>query len=116
MAEGGTLNLDFISRYAVTEYVDDGLLRSVSASYPNLWIDVVDETLFSNEARLNLFTRLMHFADLKDIENMNSDGQMEEFLSQQYYEYTFKGMPTAKARNIIKALNPCFDILHLWRK
>ena len=111
LAEGGTLNLDFISRYAVTEYVDDGLLRSVSASYPNLWIDVVDETLFSNEARLNLFTRLMHFADLKDIENMNSDGQMEEFLSQQYYEYTFKGMPTAKARNIIKALNPCFDIL-----
>lgn len=53
----------------------------------------------------------MHFADLKDIENMNSDGQMEEFLSQQYYEYTFKGMPTAKARDIIKALNPCFDIL-----
>ena len=111
LAEGGTLNLDFISRYAVTGYVDDGLLRSVAASYPNLWIDVVDETLFSNEARLNLFTRLMHFADLKDIENMNSDGQMEEFLSQQYYEYTFKGMPTAKARDIIKALNPCFDIL-----
>jgi hypothetical protein len=108
LKEGGALNLDFISRYAFTDFVDDGLLKSISAGYPDLWMDIAAETLFSDEARLNLFTMLMRFAETSDIVKMNSDGQMEKYLSSQNYADVFKDISADKAKGIIDALHPYF--------
>lgn len=111
LAEGGSLNIAFICEYALTTYVTDGLLASIAANYSNLWIDFSKETFFSNESCLNLFIQLMNCSNETDILNMNSDGQLEYYLSQSFYNKVLMDISTSKAKKIIQMLNPRFKTL-----
>ena len=94
--------LDFINRYAFLETANDGLISHVAQQYDHLWADVENNRLFSNEAKLNLFNKLMRYAALDDLEKQNEDGLLADYLRQSNYSDVFDGVQTEKARQIIK--------------
>ncbi len=100
--------LDFINRYAFLETANDGFIPLVAQQYDNLWADVENNSLFSNEAKLNLFNKLMKYASINDLEKQNEDGLLAEYLRKSYYTNAFDGVPTGKARQIIENFNVRF--------
>ncbi len=100
--------LDFIDRYAFLETANDGFIPLVAQQYDNLWADVENSSLFSNEAKLNLFNKLMKYAPINDLEKQNEDGLLTEYLRKSYYTNSFDGVKTDKARQIIKNFNVRF--------
>lgn len=100
--------LDFINRYAFLETANDGFIPLVAQQYDNLWADVENNSLFSNEAKLNLFNKLMKYAPINDLEKQNEDGLLAEYLRKSYYTNTFDGVQTNKARQIIENFNVRF--------
>ena len=100
--------LDLIDRYAFLETANDGFIPLVAQQYDNLWADVENNSLFSNEAKLNLFNKLMKYAPINDLEKQNEDGLLAEYLRKSYYTNAFDGVKTDKARQIIKNFNVRF--------
>ena len=100
--------LDLIDRYAFLETANDGFIPLVAQQYDNLWADVENNSLFSNEAKLNLFNKLMRYAPINDLEKQNEDGLLAEYLRKSYYTNTFDGVQTNKARQIIENFNVRF--------
>lgn len=100
--------LDFINRYAFLDTANDGFIPLVAQHYDNLWADVENNSLFSNEAKLNLFKKLMKYAPINDLEKQNEDGLLAEYLRKSYYTNTFDGVQTNKARQIIENYNVRF--------
>lgn len=100
--------LDFINRYAFLETAKDGFIPLVAQQYDNLWADVENNSLFSNEAKLNLFNKLMKYAPINDLKKQNEDGLLAEYLRKSYYTNTFDGVQTNKARLIIENFNVRF--------
>lgn len=109
---GGSIVLDFINRYAFQQNVDDGFIKLVVKYYPKLWTDIENDALFSNEAKLNLFCRIIQFADIKDIEIQNEDGLLCGFLETLDYRNVFKNTSIIKAKEIIQTLNVKFRTLY----
>lgn len=100
--------LDLIDRYAFLETANDGFIPLVAQQYDNLWADVENNSLFSNEAKLNLFNKLMKYASINDLEKQNEDGLLAEYLRKSYYTNAFDGVQTDKARQIIENFNVRF--------
>lgn len=100
--------LDFINRYAFLETANDGLISYVAQQYDHLWADVENNRLFSNEAKLNLFNKLMRYATINDLEKQNEDGLLADYLRQSNYSDVFDGVQMDKARQIIKLYNVRF--------
>ena len=103
--------LDLIDRYAFLETANDGFIPLVAQQYDNLWADVENNSLFSNEAKLNLFNKLMKYAPINDLEKQNEDGLLAEYLRKSYYTNAFDGVKTDKARQIIKLFDVHFITL-----
>lgn len=103
--------LDLIDRYAFLETANDGFIPLVAQQYDNLWADVENNSLFSNEAKLNLFNKLMKYASINDLEKQNEDGLLAEYLRKSHYTNAFDGVPTGKARQIIKSFDVHFTNL-----
>ena len=97
--------LDFINRYAFLETANDGLISIVAQQYDHLWADVENNRLFSNEAKLNLFNKLMRHATINDLEKQNEDGLLADYLRQSNYSDVFDGVQTDRAHQIIKLYN-----------
>jgi hypothetical protein len=97
--------LDFINRYAFLETANDGLISIVAQQYNHLWADVENNRLFSNEAKLNLFNKLMRYATINDLEKQNEDGLLADYLRQSNYSDVFDGVQTDRAHQIIKLYN-----------
>ncbi len=93
---------DFINRYAFLETVNDGFISLVAQQYDHLWADVENNRLFSNEAKLNLFNKLMKYAIIDDLKKQNEDGLLADYLRQSNYPDVFDGVQTDKACEIIK--------------
>lgn len=100
--------LDFINRYAFLETANDGFISLVAQLYDHLWADVENNRLFSNEAKLNLFNKLMRYATINDLEKQNEDGLLADYLRQSNYSDVFDGVQTANACDIIKLYNVRF--------
>ena len=100
--------LDLIDRYAFLEIANDGFIPLVAQQYDNLWADVENNSLFSNEAKLNLFNKLMKYASINDLEKQNEDGLLAEYLRKSCYTNAFDGVQTDKACQIIKLYNVHF--------
>ena len=100
--------LDFINRYAFLETANDGLISIVAQLYDHLWADVENNRLFSNEAKLNLFNKLMRYATINDLGKQNEDGLLADYLRQSNYSDVFDGVQMDKARQIIKLYNVRF--------
>ena len=100
--------LDFINRYAFLETANDGFISLVAQQYDHLWADVENNRLFSNEAKLNLFNKLMRYATINDLEKQNEDGLLADYLRQSNYSDVFDGVQTDKTRQIIKLYNVRF--------
>lgn len=100
--------LDFINRYAFLETANDGLISLVTQQYDHLWADVENNRLFSNEAKLNLFNKLMRYAIIDDLVKQNEDGLLADYLRQSNYSVVFDGVQTDKAHQIIKLYNVRF--------
>ena len=100
--------LEFINRYAFLETSYDGFIPLVAQQYDNLWADVENNSLFSNEAKLNLFNKLMKYAPINDLEKQNEDGLLGDYLKKSYYTNTFDGVQAEKARQIIENYNVRF--------
>lgn len=103
--QGETICLDFINRYP---YPDDGLILYVSEQYPNLWVDFISDTLFSNESKLILFERIIKYATVRDIISMNVDNELTTYL--EGYGYP-QEITIEKAKKIVDALKPQFKKL-----
>ena len=97
--------LDFINRYAFLETANDGLISIVAQQYNHLWADVENNRLFSNEAKLNLFNKLMRYATINDLEKQNEDGLLADYLRQSNYSDVFDGVQTDRTHQIIKLYN-----------
>ncbi|MDE7431802.1 MAG: hypothetical protein K2N34_07805, partial [Lachnospiraceae bacterium] len=100
--------LDLIDRYAFLETANDGFIPLVAQQYDNLWADVENNSLFSNEAKLNLFNKLMRYATIDDLVKQNEDELLGDYLRKSYYTNTFDGVQTDKARQIIGNYNVRF--------
>ena len=100
--------LDFINRYAFLETSNDGFISLVAQLYDHLWADVENNRLFSNEAKLNLFNKLMRYAALDDLEKQNEDGLLADYLRKSNYSDVFDGVQTDNACEIIKLYNVRF--------
>ena len=100
--------LDFINRYALLETANDGLISLVAHQYDHLWADVENNRLFSNEAKLNLFNKLMRYAVIDDLVKQNEDGLLADCLRHSNYSVVFDGVQTDKAHQIIKLYNVRF--------
>lgn len=103
--QGETICLDFINRYP---YPEDGLFYYLSDRYPNLWIDFISDTLFSNESKLILFERIIKYATVQDINSMNVDDELSVYL--EGYGYP-QEITKDKAKEIIETLKPQFKKL-----
>lgn len=108
LKSGSDYVLDFINRYAFLETANDGLIWLVAQQYGHLWADVENNRLFSNEAKLNLFNKLMRYATINDLEKQNEDGILADYLRQSNYSDVFDGVQADKARQIIKLYNVRF--------
>ena len=102
------LVLDFINRYAFLEMVDDGFLPLVAQQYDHLWADVENNSLFSNEAKMNLFNKLMRYVPVEDLVKQNGDGLLAEYLRKSYYTNAFDCVQTDRAHQIINLFNVHF--------
>ena len=100
--------LDFINRYAFLETVNDGFIPLVAQQYDNLWADVENNSLLSNEAKMNLFNKLMRYATINDLVKQNEDGLLADYLRKSYYTNAFDCVQTDKAHQIIKHYNVHF--------
>lgn len=94
--------LDFINRYAFLETANDGFIPLVAQQYDHLWADVENNSLFSNEAKMNLFNKLMRYVTIDDLVKQNEDGLLADYLRKSYYTNAFNGVQTDKAHQIIK--------------
>lgn len=110
-ASHNTQVLDLINRYAFLPIASDGFIKLVVQKYDNLWSDVENDELFSNEAKLNLFQALMKYGDVEDIVRQNEDGLLAEYLRKSYYDVVFDSVQPNKAKQIIKQLNVRFASL-----
>ncbi|MCQ2197477.1 MAG: hypothetical protein MJZ60_08165 [Bacteroidaceae bacterium] len=110
-ASHNTQVLDLINRYAFLPTASDGFIQLVAKKYDNLWSDVENDELFSNEAKLNLFQALMKYGDVEDIVRQNEDGLLAEYLRKSYYDVVFNSVQTTKAKQIIKLINVRFASL-----
>lgn len=97
--------LDFINRYALGEIANDGFFSLVAQQYDHIWADVENNRLFSNEAKINLFNKLMRYATINDLEKQNEDGLLADYLRQSNYSGVFDGVQTDRAHQIIKLYN-----------
>ena len=102
------LVLDFINRYAFLETANDGFIPLVAQQYDNLWADVENNSLFSNEAKMNLFNKLMRYVPIDDLIKQNGDGLLAEYLRKSYYTNAFDCVQTDKAHQIINHYNVHF--------
>ena len=100
--------LDFINRYAFLKIADDGFILLVAQQYDHIWADVESNRLFSNEAKMNLFKKMMIYATINDLEKQNEDGLLADYLRQSNYSDVFDGVQTDKARQVIKQYNVRF--------
>lgn len=100
--------LDFINRFAFLETANDGFILFMAQQYDHLWADVENNRLFSNEAKLILFNKLMRYATIDDLVKQNEDGLLANYLRQSNYSLVFDGVQTDKARQIIKLYNVRF--------
>ena len=100
--------LDFINRYAFLETVNDGFIPLVAQQYDHLWADVENNSLFSNEAKMNLFNKLMKYATINDLVKQNEDGLLADYLRKSNYSDVFESVQADKARQIIKLYNVRF--------
>lgn len=103
---GDTVALDFVQLYP---YPEDGLISKISDSYDRLWIDFLSDSLFSNESVLILFERIIKYASVPSIKNMNVNDELKEYL--ETYG-NLMDISAVKAIQIIKALNPHFKNLY----
>ena len=103
--------LDFINRYAFLETVNDGFIPLVAQQYDHLWADVENNSLFSNEAKMNLFNKLMKYATINDLVKQNEDGLLADYLRKSNYSDVFESVQADKARQIIKLYNDSNIIL-----
>lgn len=110
-ASHSTQMLDLINRYAFLPTANDGFIELIANKYDKLWADVENNSLFSNEAKLNLFQALMKYGDVEDIVRQNEDGLLAEYLRKSYYDVVFENVPTTKAKQIIKQINVSFASL-----
>ena len=104
----GDFVLDFINRYAFLEMANDGFISLVAQQYDYLWADVENNSLFSNEAKMNLFNKLMRYASIDDLVKQNEDGLLAEYLRKSYYTNAFDCVQTDKAYLIINHYNVHF--------
>ena len=102
------LVLDFINRYAFLETANDGFIPLVAQQYDYLWADVENNSLFSNEAKMNLFNKLMRYVPIDDLVKQNGDGLLAEYLRKSYYTNAFDCVQTDKAHQIINHYNVHF--------
>lgn len=109
MAEGSTECLDFLNRY---EYEDDGLIKEVASCYDGLWTDFCADQLFSNESKLILFERIIKYADVSSIKQINADGAFVEYLEENGYATSLAEVSKDKALQIINTLSPKFKSLY----
>ena len=100
--------LDFINRYAFGEFANDGFISLVAQHYDHIWADVENNRLFSNEAKMNLFNKLMRYATINDLEKQNEDGLLADYLRKSNYSDIFVSVQADKARQIIKLYNVRF--------
>ena len=100
--------LDFINRYAYLEIANDGFISLVAQHYDHIWADVENNRLFSNEAKMNLFNKLMRYATINDLEKQNEDGLLADYLRKSNYSDIFESVQADKARQIIKLYNVRF--------
>ena len=110
-ASHNTQVLDLINRYAFLPIASDGFIKLVVQKYDNLWSDVENDELFSNEAKLNLFQALMRYGDIEDIVRQNEDGLLAEYLRKSDYNVVFHSVQPNKAKQIIKQLKVRFASL-----
>lgn len=103
--------LDFINRYAFLETANDGFIPLVGQQYDHLWADVENNSLFSNEAKMNLFNKLMRYVTINDLVKQNEDGLLADYLRKSYYTNAFDCVQTDKAHQIIKHYNVHFFTL-----
>lgn len=109
IAEGSTECLDFLNRY---EYEDDGLIKEVASCYDELWTDFCADQLFSNESKLILFERIIKYADVSSMKQINADGTFSEYLEGNGYATSFADVSKDKALQIINTLSPKFKSLY----
>lgn len=100
--------LDFINRYAFLETANDEFIPLVAQQYDHLWADVENNSLFSNEAKMNLFNKLMMYVPINDLVKQNEDGLLADYLRKSYYTNAFDCVQTDKAHQIIKHYNVRF--------
>ena len=100
--------LDFINRYAFLKTANDGFIQLVAQQYDHLWADVENNSLFSNEAKMNLFNKLMRYGTIEDLVKQNEDGLLADYLRRSYYTNAFGGVQTDKAHQIIEHYNVHF--------
>lgn len=103
--------LDFINRYAFLETANDGFISLVGQQYDHLWADVENNNLFSNEAKMNLFNKLMRYVTIYDLIKQNEDGLLADYLRKSYYTNAFDCVRTDKAHQIIEHYNVQFFTL-----
>lgn len=108
LSSNSVSSLDFINRYAFTEFVSDNLLEQICKINNSLWCKIMNYKGFSNESRLNLFEQIMKYASEEDICLMNKDGVITDYLSKQYYWDIFHDVNIQKTIKIIKSTNPKF--------
>lgn len=100
--------LNFINRYAFLETANDGFIQLVAQQYDHLWADVENNSLFSNEAKMNLFNKLMRYVTIDDLLKQNEDGLLADYLRRSYYTNAFDGVQMDKVHQIIKHYNVHF--------
>lgn len=100
--------LDFINRYAFGETANDGFLPLVAQQYDHLWADVENNNLFSNEAKMNLFNKLMRYVNVSDLVKQNEDGLLADYLRKSHYTNAFECVQADKAHLIIEHYNVNF--------
>ncbi len=103
--------IDFINRYSFTKYISDGLLHDICSCNEFLWDAVMRDHSLSNEARLNLFEKILIYASDIDIIAMNGSGGVNAYLSEQFYWDIFKNVEIKKSIFIIKQIEPKFKSL-----
>lgn len=109
ITDGSTESLDFLNRY---EYEDDGLFKDVASYYDELWVDFCADKFFSNESKLILFERIVKYADVSSIKQLNADGAFAEYLEKNGYATSFAEISKDKALQIINTISPKFTSLY----
>ena len=74
----------------------------MAQQYDHLWADVENNGLFSNEAKMNLFNKLMRYAFIDDLEKQNEDGLLADYLRKSNYTNAFDGVEVEKTHQIIE--------------